>query len=193
MTTPSPAYYTAADRILAALGAVATPVNVSLLVAWQIEEHGWASMLSCHNPLNTTWRMPGSTDYNATGVQCYLDWGSGIEATVRTLTQSDPSYGTLVAALRSSNAYQFFQGQGAAELRTWSGGDPTYASSIAELYHHLPAVPAVYWSATPTSSGGSPAVPALYRITPNYWILGGVVAVSIVILGYAIQSNRRAR
>lgn len=193
MTTPPQAYYRAADRILASLGATATPVNVSLLVAWQIEEHGWDSTLSCHNPLNTTLRMPGSTDYNATGVQCYPDWQSGIDATVRTLTQSSPSYSTLVEALRNSDSYQFFQGQGAIELRTWSGGDPSYASSIEGLYSQLPEAPAAYWIATPTSGGGSPAVPALYRITPNYWLLGGVVAVSIVVVAYAIQSNRRAR
>lgn len=195
MTTPSQTYYSAAARILAALGAVATPANLDLLVAWQVEEHGWESALSCHNPLNTTWRMPGSTDYNSDGVQCYPNWSSGISATVQTLTQANPSYSALVEALRHSSYYEFFQGDGYDQLVTWSGGDTSYPGRIAAIYLQLPAVPSVYLQAVPTSSGGGGPQTEVdtVRVEPNYWLVSGLFAVGIVLVVYAIESNRRAR
>ncbi|POB11436.1 hypothetical protein [Sulfobacillus sp. hq2] len=140
--TPSPAYYTAAKAILNGLNATPTATNINLLVAWMGLENGWNATFQCHNPMNTTWKMPGSKAINNVGVQCYPDWATGAQATINTLTQTSPSYGTLVAALRNGDAGQFFSQEGRQELSVWSGGSPSYASTIEQIYHELAPVPA---------------------------------------------------
>lgn len=54
------------------------------------------------NPLNTTWRTPGSTSYNSVGVQNYHSADEGIGATVRTLRLG--YYADIVAACKAGSS-----------------------------------------------------------------------------------------
>jgi Zn-dependent metalloprotease len=56
---------------------------VEALVAWEPHENTSA----CWNPLATTWKMPGSCDFNTATVQHYLTEDMGAEATANTLNQ----------------------------------------------------------------------------------------------------------
>jgi hypothetical protein len=74
-----------------------TKHNCWALVAWESAEGGSAKW----NPLNTTQRWSGSTDYNSVGVQNYKTQEDGLNATLKTIkqTQGFLGYGPIVAAL----------------------------------------------------------------------------------------------
>jgi hypothetical protein len=78
-----------ADRFLRYLGAPTCRDNRVVVVAWQANEFtqaGW-------NPLATTHRMTGSTDFNEVGVQNYRSVTQGVRASAETLTGGASSYG----------------------------------------------------------------------------------------------------
>lgn len=153
--TPGSQYYSAAEAILSGLNAPKTAAGVNLLVAWMGLEQGWNASFQCHNPMNTTWKMPGSKSINSVGVQCYASWSQGAQATINTLTQGSPSYMTLVNAIKNGDAGQFFSQSGRQELSVWSGGSSTYANTIYQIYTELAPVPAnvlTTSSATATSA-----------------------------------------
>lgn len=77
------------EKLLAGLGAPRTSENLRFLNAWAAAEGGVAQW----NPLNTTWKLPGSTDYNSSGVQNFSRPQWGVYATGLTLT--GPASGTL--------------------------------------------------------------------------------------------------
>lgn len=97
---PSPgAPATAGDDAFyrAILVGIAAPVSenaLTFLRAWRQAEGGKAT----YNPFNTTWKKPGTTDYNSHGVKNYPDPATGLSATVKTLLSS--SYSGIVDALR---------------------------------------------------------------------------------------------
>lgn len=67
--------------------------NLWALVAWMAAEGGSGDNpppQARWNPLNTTWRLPGSTDFNWVGVQNYPTETDGLDATLRTLRQTEP-------------------------------------------------------------------------------------------------------
>lgn len=70
-----------AEQLLPLLDAPVTQRNLWALVSWMQAEGGNARF----NPLNTTKKMPGSTDYNWVGVQNYTSLQQGLEATAETL------------------------------------------------------------------------------------------------------------
>lgn len=70
-----------AQRFLDALGVPACRNNVVVVVAWQVQE----STQAAWNPLATTRRMPGSTDFNWVGVQNFRSLRQGIAATLGTI------------------------------------------------------------------------------------------------------------
>lgn len=80
-------------ELLGALGLPATPERLRFLHAWQRAEGGSAR----YNPLNTTYGLGGSTDYNRVHVKHYLDPLHGLAATILTLRL--PFYADLRAAL----------------------------------------------------------------------------------------------
>lgn len=61
---------------------------IGLVAFAGIEGGHWANAAK-RNPFNTTLRMPGSTSVTSVGVQAYPDWKTGIEATARTMAQSN--------------------------------------------------------------------------------------------------------
>lgn len=70
--------------LVAALGEGPSNERAWFFRAWHLCEGGTARF----NPLNTTLRLVGSTDYNAAGVQHYSDRLMGLAATLLTLRLS---------------------------------------------------------------------------------------------------------
>lgn len=99
--------------LLASLAVPQTSGNVSSINAWQQREGGGGQ----NNPLNTTWPMPGATDFNSVGVKNYSSIKQGLEATV--LTLHGGGYNDILMYLRSGHG---FVGITLAGLSRWSGG-----------------------------------------------------------------------
>ena len=70
-----------AQHVLTELKAKQSKRNLWALVSWMQAEGGSARF----NPLNTTLKKPGATDYNSVGVKNYKSFSQGVEATVETL------------------------------------------------------------------------------------------------------------
>lgn len=68
-------------RLCSLINVPATPETISLFWAWARAEGGTAE----YNPLNTTFSLPGSTNYNTTGVKNYPNGCYGVAATGLTL------------------------------------------------------------------------------------------------------------
>jgi hypothetical protein len=106
-------------HLLRSLGALVGHENVRLLTAWQQAEGGTARW----NPLNTTFDLPGATDYNSVGVKNYPRPTWGVYATGLTLTSpaSGPlTYGKILGHLQagSSTAEQIVS-DCRDEFQTW--------------------------------------------------------------------------
>lgn len=93
--TPDDGFY---REVLRGIGAPVTPNTMALIYAWRQTEGGKAT----YNPFNTTLKLPGSTSYNAVGVQNYATPGDGVTATVRTLKNG--KYDAVLSLLRSNAA-----------------------------------------------------------------------------------------
>lgn len=115
-------------RVLAALGAPATPQNLQFLSTWQRWEGGHTKNNAKYNWLNTT-HGPGSS-INEVGVKRFSDFKTGVQSTVQTLRNG--RYNNIVSGLKSGNPYETPGVEG--DLQTWvSGkrdGNPAYASKI---------------------------------------------------------------
>lgn len=101
-------------RLLSLLDAPATLDTVRFIGAWQRAEGGTAAF----NPLNTTLRVWGSSDYNTVHVQNYRDGVSGIAATALTLVNG--FYPGLVRDLRAGNlSVEQMVSRNRHEIKTW--------------------------------------------------------------------------
>jgi hypothetical protein len=102
--------------------------NLIALVAWEANEGSRASW----NPLDTTLRMPGSTNFNRVGVQNYLSLEQGLQAVALTLNKGATIYrdGAIVAALAAC-APPIETAQAVAGSN-WCGPicPPTYVTSL---------------------------------------------------------------
>jgi uncharacterized coiled-coil protein SlyX len=87
-----------ADMLLRIFDAPTCRENQVVVVAWQVQEFTQAAW----NPLATTHRMPGSTDFNGVGVQNFVSLEQGLEATKETIQNGWDiyGYGTIVGSLR---------------------------------------------------------------------------------------------
>lgn len=72
------------NRLLDELQAPKTLHTRRFGLAWMQTEGDAAKF----NPMNTTLKMPGSTQFNSVGVQNYPDLATGVEATRRTLVNT---------------------------------------------------------------------------------------------------------
>jgi hypothetical protein len=80
---------------------------IGLVAFAGIEGGHWApSLRGSHNPFNTTLRMTGSRSITSVGVQAYPDWSTGVEATARTMAQSNMH--TIMDALRTDASPKAF-------------------------------------------------------------------------------------
>ena len=114
-----------ARALLTQAGLPSTDSNIQFLVSWAAAEGGNWNNTATFNPLNTTYRVPGSavmSGGNTAGVQAYQSWNEGITATLDTLA----NYPQIMAALRSGTAMQAnSSGQMSSDLHKWSGGGYT--------------------------------------------------------------------
>lgn len=78
-----------AEAFLQVMGAARCHANLVVAIAWQAQEGTQAAW----NPLATTHRMDGSTDFNSVGVQNYRTLGQGLEATKETIENGWQTYG----------------------------------------------------------------------------------------------------
>src|SRR5271157_2267300 len=89
------------QAVLTRLGFTPTTLSVSDMLAWENIEGGHWSNSAKFNPLNTTLKYNGSSNAIDTGggawVQSYKSWSDGLNATVKTLQESQ--YSTIVEAL----------------------------------------------------------------------------------------------
>ena len=87
-----------ADMLLQIFDAPTCRENRVVVVAWQVQEFTQAAW----NPLATTHRMPGSTDFNGVGVQNFVSLQQGLEATKETIQNGWDvyGYGAIVGLLR---------------------------------------------------------------------------------------------
>jgi uncharacterized coiled-coil protein SlyX len=87
-----------ADMLLHIFDAPTCRENRVVVVAWQVQEFTQAAW----NPLATTHRMPGSTDFNGVGVQNFVSLEQGLEATKETIQNGWDiyGYGAIVGSLR---------------------------------------------------------------------------------------------
>jgi predicted nucleic acid-binding Zn-ribbon protein len=88
-----------ANMLLRVVGAPGCRDNRVVVVAWQVQEFTQASW----NPLATTHRMDGSTDFNPVGVQNYGSLEQGLQATKETIDHGWDvyGYGAIVRSLRA--------------------------------------------------------------------------------------------
>jgi hypothetical protein len=78
-----------AEAFLKVMGAPTCHANLVVAIAWQAQEGTQAAW----NPLATTHRMDGSTDFNSVGVQNYRTLAQGLEATKETIEGGWQTYG----------------------------------------------------------------------------------------------------
>jgi hypothetical protein len=104
-----------AKRVLNALDMKAEWRREAALLAWMQAEGGDAK----NNPLNTTQRMKGSSDYNSVHVQNYPDLETGVTATVKTLRSSGHGYEYIIDRLEHGTPREILQ---AVAASSWGTG-----------------------------------------------------------------------
>ncbi len=124
-----------AFRLLQQLGAPSCRDNLVVVVAWQANEFTQARW----NPLATTHRMVGSTDFNSVGVQNYRSLTQGLRASVETLTGGATSYGYGAILDRLRSCAPASATADAIRASSWcsgcsSGGYVTELIAIVEQY-----------------------------------------------------------
>src|SRR5262245_53548311 len=87
-----------AEAFLQVMGAPRCHANLVVTIAWQAQEGTQAAW----NPLATTHRMDGSTDFNSVGVQNYRTLAQGLQATKETIENgwSSYGYGAIIRSMR---------------------------------------------------------------------------------------------
>ena len=92
------------EEVLKQLNAPITQNNLDLLNIWSRFEGGNAKF----NPLNTTKKAIGTTDFNSAGVKNYPDMQTGIDATAKTLKLQ--YYTPILYALQNNKAITYYYG-----------------------------------------------------------------------------------
>ena len=117
-----PAFFTEVIQALQDPAASANDFTVKAFLAWEPYENTNA----CWNPLATTWRMPGGTDFNSAGVQNYPDRATGIRATANTLNETYNFY----QPIRTMLAKQGFDEAALTQALIKWVGSPAYADAV---------------------------------------------------------------
>jgi hypothetical protein len=101
-------------RLLGVLDAPDSDENLRFLLAWSTAEGGTAQ----YNPLNTTYGLPGSSNYNSVGVKNYSSPLEGIVA--QALTLDHTNYDVLVKTLRAgTHTAEEIVSLCSAAIKTW--------------------------------------------------------------------------
>ena len=93
--------------------------NMRYLDAWQKAEGGTAG----NNPLNTTYDLPGSTDYNTVGVKNYMSAIEGICAQAITLARNSAYLGLWKDMQAGTYSAEDIVNRNRPAISTW-GTDP---------------------------------------------------------------------
>jgi murein DD-endopeptidase MepM/ murein hydrolase activator NlpD len=102
-------------KILENLNAPITEENMKFMYAWRQSEGKGGT----YNPFNTSWDLPGSTNYNKHRVKNYKSLEDGMIATIKTLKH--PRYSCIVNGLREDiGADQIARCE---SLKIWGTGD----------------------------------------------------------------------
>ena len=87
-----------ATEFLLEIGVPVTRTNKVVVFAWMRKENTKAK----NNPLATTHKGPGSTNFNTVGVQNFKTFTDGIIATTQTITSKTyPAYADIINAMKS--------------------------------------------------------------------------------------------
>ena len=123
------------DFARALLNALHAPVNqdsIDALRTWERFEGGHFKNSAHYNPLNTTWKETGSTNFNdlggGMGVQSYKSWAQGIDATVKTLqgkNSESAGYAAIIKALQGGKDKDTILA--AINASKWTGHPGSYA------------------------------------------------------------------
>lgn len=115
-------------RLLGILDAPDNAENLRFLDAWFRSEGGTAQ----YNPLNTTYGLAGSTNYNSAGVKNYTTPLRGIAATAITL---DHSYYTTIVTMLQKGTYTAEQIVNACrnEIKTWGTNPDTILNVLKTI------------------------------------------------------------
>src|SRR5438045_1398464 len=111
-----------AQALLQTLGAPQTKHNVAFLCAWSDMEGTKAAW----NPLATTNRMPGATNFNSVGVKNYASFQSGLDATAHGIRNGH--YPHILQGLMTND--QQFALSHAQDWLTWAGNS-NYSDKVA--------------------------------------------------------------
>lgn len=115
-------------ELLGGMGIAVTHERLRLLGAWALAEGGMARF----NPLNTTMKLNGTTEYNRAGVRNYSDAVQGIAATMLTLRL--PFYDDLVTAMRTDGlTAEAMVARGSRALDTWGTGHRAVAAALRRV------------------------------------------------------------
>lgn len=120
-----------AQGVLRGIGAPVNDVTQAAMLQWMAAEGGHWNNSAHYNPLNSTLGMPGSGHMAKNpNIKAYVDWQQGLEATVRTLTDSNSAYGyaKIIDAFRSgSSAGDIYSAIGSSRWGTPRSHLPSHA------------------------------------------------------------------
>lgn len=128
-------------KVLQYMGVLPTTNNVTFLKTWQSFEGGNAK----NNPLNTTYKLTGATNYNTAGVKNYETDNDGIKATTKTLLLN--YYKPIVKGLKENQPLSYYKNNTDVNkaLKTW--GTIGFAN-----YLNKPSTPSVETPSVETPS-----------------------------------------
>ncbi len=184
-----------AQALLQRLGLPTTANNIAALVAFQAHEGGHMNNAAAYNPINTTLKLPGSRPVTKIGVQAYVDWEQGLEATAKTLAQKN--MGAITAALaRSASADETLRAIAASPWGcTICANAP--ASSLQSYADKLfPIGKGMLDTGRGILGTGEGAIKELFRPKSQAGKIGMVVVGAAVVAGlgfaiYAVAKSRR--
>lgn len=146
-----------AVALLGELGAPDTKQNVTDVTAWVESEGGNWNNTAKYNPLDTTYQEPGSVSYDTgaavPGIQAYTSWQEGLDATVKTLEDSNPAYGyqAITTAIDDNEGWNALVD--ALKASSWDGsGHYAGSKSILDTTNDQPTGKAT----TPSTGGANP-------------------------------------
>jgi murein DD-endopeptidase MepM/ murein hydrolase activator NlpD len=125
-----------AKALLTKLNIPITPQATTALTTWMHWEGGTKN--NAFNPMNTTYEMPGSTDFNSIGVQSYVSLTQGVDATYNTLTGNkakERGYTAILDALRTGAPLDTFvnninKSSWGTKIKGKGGGTPGTGASV---------------------------------------------------------------
>ena len=156
-----------ASSLLTALNCPVNAANLRIVVGWEVAEGGAGPQFGVsgntadYNPMNTKLQLLGSRDSGG-GIQAYLSWKQGLDATAQTISQ--PNMSAILSMLQTGTASP----QTAVQVITGSQWGTTSPPLTAALIQ----------AQSTTSDGGQPIAGNLFapgtsnKVSASLWIVG---------------------